>query len=39
MKDLCKCGKPSYLKAVIGARLDDKNYMLSGLREAIGFKC
>ncbi len=38
MKDLCKCGKPSYLKAVVGARLDDKNYMLAGLREAIGFK-
>jgi tetratricopeptide (TPR) repeat protein len=38
MKDLNKNGKPSYLKAVIGARLDDKNYMLSGLHEAIGFK-
>jgi tetratricopeptide (TPR) repeat protein len=38
MKELCKCGKPSYLKAVIGARLDDRNYMLSSLREAIGFK-
>jgi len=38
MKDLCKCGKPSYLKAVIGARLDDRNYMLNNLREAIGFK-
>ena len=38
MKDLCKCGKPSYLKAVIGAKLDDRNYMLSNLREAIGFK-
>jgi tetratricopeptide (TPR) repeat protein len=38
MKDLCKCGKPSYLKAVVGARLDDRNYMLNGLREAIGFK-
>ena len=38
MKELCKCGKPSYLKAVIGARLDDKTYMLSNLREAIGFK-
>jgi tetratricopeptide (TPR) repeat protein len=38
MKDLCKCGKPSYLKAVIGARLDDRTYMLSNLREAIGFK-
>ncbi len=37
MKDLCKCGKPSYLKAVVGARLDDRNYMLNGLREAIGF--
>jgi tetratricopeptide (TPR) repeat protein len=38
MKELCKCGKPSYLKAVIGARLDDKNYMVSNLKEAIGFK-
>ena len=38
MKELCKCGKPSYLKAVVGARLDDKNYMLEGLKEAIGFK-
>jgi len=37
MKELCKCGKPSYLKAVIGARLDDRNYMLNNLREAIGF--
>jgi len=24
MKELCKCGKPSYLKAIVGARLDDK---------------
>jgi len=38
MKELCKCGKPSYLKAIVGARLDDRNYMLAGLREAIGFK-
>jgi len=38
MKDLCKCGKPSYLKAVIGAKLDDKNYMLTNLREALGDK-
>jgi tetratricopeptide (TPR) repeat protein len=38
MKELCKCGKPSYLKAVVGARLDDKNYMLAGLKEAVGFK-
>ncbi len=38
MKDLCKCGKPSYLKAIAGARLDDKTYMLAGLKEAIDFK-
>ena len=38
MKELCKCGKPSYLKAVVGARLDDKNYMLAGLKEAVAFK-
>jgi tetratricopeptide (TPR) repeat protein len=38
MKDLCKCGKPSYLKAIIGARIDDKNYMISNLKEAIAFK-
>jgi len=38
MKELCKCGKPSYLKAVIGARLDDRTYMLNNLREAIAFK-
>ncbi len=36
--EMCKCGKPSYLKAIIGARLDDKTYMLNGLKEAIGFK-
>jgi hypothetical protein len=38
MKELCKDGKPSYLKAVVGARLDDKNYMIAGLKEAVGFK-
>jgi tetratricopeptide (TPR) repeat protein len=38
MKELCKCGKPSYLKAVVGARLDDRDYMLNNLREAIGLK-
>jgi tetratricopeptide (TPR) repeat protein len=38
MKELCKCGKPSYLKAVIGARLDDKTYMIANLKEAIAFK-
>ena len=36
IKELDKNGKPSYLKAVIGARLDDRNYMLNNLREAIG---
>ena len=38
LTELCKCGKPSYLKAVCGARLDDRNYMLTNLREAIGLK-
>ncbi len=38
MKELCKCGKPSYLKAVVGARLDDRTYMLNGLKEAVGLK-
>ena len=30
-------GKPSYLKAVLGARMDDREYMLNNLREAVGF--
>jgi tetratricopeptide (TPR) repeat protein len=38
LKELCKCGKPSYLKAVVGARLDDRNYSFNNLREAIGLK-
>ena len=38
MTEMCKCGKPSYLKGIVGARLDDKTYMLNGLKEAIGFK-
>lgn len=38
LKELCKCGKPSYLKAVIGARLDDRTYAFDNLREAVGFK-
>ncbi len=38
MKEMCKCGKPSYLKGIVGARLDDKTYMLNGLKEAVGFK-
>jgi tetratricopeptide (TPR) repeat protein len=33
----CKCGKPSYMKAVLGARMDDRDYMLNNLREAVGF--
>jgi tetratricopeptide (TPR) repeat protein len=38
LKELCKCGKPSYLKAVVGSRLDDRNYAFNSLREAIGMK-
>lgn len=30
-----KTAKVSYLKAVVGARLDDRNYMASNLREAV----
>jgi len=37
VKEPCK-GKTGYLKAVVGSRLDDKNYMLGGLREAIAAK-
>jgi len=33
----CKCGAPSYLKAVIGARMDNKDVMILNLREAIGY--
>ena len=33
----CKCGAPSYLKAVIAARLDNKDGVLNSLREAIGY--
>jgi tetratricopeptide (TPR) repeat protein len=36
LKETEKNGKPSYLKAVVGARLDDRTYMLNNLREAIG---
>jgi tetratricopeptide (TPR) repeat protein len=35
-KELCPDGRGQYLKAVVGARLDDRDYMLNGLREAIG---
>lgn len=37
-KELCADGRGAYLKAVVGARLDDRNYMLDGLREAVGVK-
>jgi len=33
----CKCGAPSYLKAIIAARLDNKDGVVNGLREAIGY--
>lgn len=35
--EMCKCGRPSYLKAVIGARMDNMDYAVTSLREAIGF--
>ncbi|HEX2977109.1 MAG TPA: tetratricopeptide repeat protein, partial [Bacteroidales bacterium] len=38
LKDASKNGKTAYLKAVVGSRLDDKNYMLNNLREAIAAK-
>jgi tetratricopeptide (TPR) repeat protein len=38
IRETSKNGKVPYLKAVIGSRLDDKNYMLNNLREAIGAK-
>ena len=38
IKEVSKSGKTAYLKAVVGARLDDRNYMLNGLREAIALK-
>jgi hypothetical protein len=37
MKEMSKDGKSSYLKAVVGSRLDNRDYMLNGLREAVGF--
>jgi tetratricopeptide (TPR) repeat protein len=37
-RELCPDGRGAYLKAVVGARLDDRNYMLDGLREAAGVK-
>lgn len=30
-------GTPSYMKAVLGARMQDRDYMLNNLREAVGF--
>ena len=34
----CPTGVKQYLKAVVGARLDDRNYMLNNLREAAAAK-
>jgi len=36
LEGVYESGKPAYLKAIVGARLDDRTYMLNGLREAIG---
>jgi tetratricopeptide (TPR) repeat protein len=38
VKDAGKTGKPAYLRAVVGARQDDRNYMLTNLREAVAAK-
>ena len=35
--EMCESGSPSYLKAVIGARMDNRDYMLNSLREAIEY--
>jgi tetratricopeptide (TPR) repeat protein len=35
VKDAGKTGKPAYLKAVIGARLDDKNALVNNLKDAV----
>ncbi|HUS87608.1 MAG TPA: hypothetical protein VMW76_10235 [Bacteroidales bacterium] len=35
--EMCKCGRPSYLKAVVGARMDNKDYTMNSLREAVEF--
>jgi hypothetical protein len=36
IKGECTTGRVQYLKAVVGARLDDRTYMLNNLREAVG---
>jgi len=33
---IAKNGLSSYLKAIVGSRLDDKTYMISALKEAVG---
>ena len=38
VKDPAKTGKPAYLKAIVGARLDDRNFALNNLREAVATK-
>lgn len=34
-ESLCPDGRGEYLKAVVGARLENRDYMLNGLREAV----
>jgi tetratricopeptide (TPR) repeat protein len=38
LKDTGKTGKPAYLKAVVGARMDDKTYMQTNLKDAVAAK-
>jgi tetratricopeptide (TPR) repeat protein len=38
LKDAGKTGKPAYLKAVVGARMDDKTYMQTNLKDAVATK-
>jgi tetratricopeptide (TPR) repeat protein len=34
-ESLCPDGRGEYLKAIVGARLDNRDYMLNGLRDAV----
>jgi len=38
MTENCMDGRNLYLKGIVGARLDNRDYMLNGLREAVGVK-
>jgi tetratricopeptide (TPR) repeat protein len=35
MKEKPRSGRPSYLRAIVGARLDDKTYMVNNLKDAV----